>query len=349
MTVQSFAPFSWTPLSLADAYTPRPPTRWVVDGLFRASSLSMLFGPPGCLKSLLALDLAACVVAGVDWLPPDPGGTGGETYDVTQGASVLLDFDNGSDTTLERLEAVGRTRNLPQAAPLYAVSMPQPWLDASKIGHAQQLIGWLQGFQNLALVIVDNLAAVSGSADENSSEMVQVLGAFRFVAEQTGAAILLIHHARKASASSKGQNGDSIRGHSSIMAALDLALSVERDDDMVTLEAVKARGNPPDPIGARYTYTHKSGSYDLAEVRFFAAKPAKANRNQDARAAVIDALTKGGSMNQSAIVTTIQKANPKISRYPVRNALEYLVKRGIVCERSGPLKNALIYELGLTP
>ena len=47
------------------------------------------------------------------------------------------------------------------------------------------------------LVIIDNLGYISGGADENSVEMVEVMAHLRWLAEETGAAIVVIHHSRK--------------------------------------------------------------------------------------------------------------------------------------------------------
>lgn len=41
----------WQRYTLADAYKPRPPRRYLVDGLLPVPSLSIVFGGPGSLKS----------------------------------------------------------------------------------------------------------------------------------------------------------------------------------------------------------------------------------------------------------------------------------------------------------
>jgi hypothetical protein len=48
------------------------PLIYVVEGLFPLPSLSIVYGAPGTIKSLLMADLAICAAAGLPWLPPLP-------------------------------------------------------------------------------------------------------------------------------------------------------------------------------------------------------------------------------------------------------------------------------------
>lgn len=350
MATRTPQPFNWPPLTLADAYAPRPPTRWVVDGIFRAGGLHMLYGPPGCLKSLLAADLCACVAGGLPWLAPRPGEPG-RGIAVQQGTAIMLDFDNGKDTTLARLDAVGHGHALPESAPLYAVSMPNPWLDLTDIGnphapapvtHADMLTDYLVGM-GATVAILDNLGTISGAADENSGEMVAVMSALRRVAEASGCALVVIHHQRKGNGQTGGRRGDSLRGHSSIEAALDLALQVTRDDDMLSLEASKVRLNEVDPFGALWTFEHKAGTHDLAAARFFRARATATDPNAAIRVAIIDAL-QAGPLNQTQLIAEVKAQEPKASRDRVLRVIDSLVSRGLVAEQAGLMKNAKLYS-----
>ncbi len=84
----------WESYNLEEAYQPRPPIGYVVDCLIEEASLSILYGAPGCMKSLTLADMAICVAGGIDWLLPSPDG-GGKAFKVKQGPVVWIDFDNG--------------------------------------------------------------------------------------------------------------------------------------------------------------------------------------------------------------------------------------------------------------
>ena len=336
-------PFPWKPLSLADAYTLRPPAPWIVEGLFRSASLNLVFGPPGSLKSLLLLDLCACVAAGRPWLEPESSGHV-EAFKVRQGPTAYIDFDNGEETSLNRLEAVGRAHKL-SSAPIFLTSMATPWLDLTnqggppynpnRVSHADQLADWIAAIGG-TLVVLDNLGTISGTADENSNEMVQVMAALRKVANSTKAAIVVIHHPTKADNSIE-------RGHGGIKAALDLALSVKREQDTVTVECTKARHAEPDPFAARFDYLSRLDSPDLATARFWGVPAAVQSLDRQVRAAILDILQQQGSLNQSQVLAEVNKRMAKVSLRRVRTALDYLVHRGLVSETPGPIHNAHIY------
>jgi len=344
-------PFPWKPLTLTDAYSPRPPTEWVLDGILPTESLSILYGAPGTLKSMLALDLLACVAAGKPWLEPLP------QIPTRQGNALLVDFDNGHRVTLSRLEAIGRGHGLGATAALFAVSMGEPWLRLNDTGnllsptpnaHWERLADYIEAM-GASICVIDNLGLVSGDADENSADMVPILGSLRRVAESTCCALITIHHQRKTIGGRAGvRTGDTLRGHSSIEASLDLALLVTRDGDNLTLEASKSRNGDIDPMGALWTYSHKAGTHDLEQARFWRANPQSQDLTIAIRSAILAAL-QVGSLNQSELVTVVKQCEPKASRDRILRAAEALERRGIVSIQPGAARNAKVYSLVLQP
>jgi hypothetical protein len=85
----------------------------------------------------------------------------------------------------------------------------------------------------------------------------------------------LIHHQRKSAANGDAngiRKGETLRGHSSIEASLDLALLVERKqgEDLIAILPTKVRDFLSfDILGARFTYEHMDGTKDLHTARFF--------------------------------------------------------------------------------
>jgi hypothetical protein len=150
--------------------------------------------------------------------------------------------------------------------------MPTPWLDASSKASIGDLSLRMQD-RGVKLAVVDNLGVVSGDADENSGDMVAVMSEFRQLAEETGAAVVLIHHQRKSNGSI-GRAGDTLRGHSSIEAALDLALLIEREElsDTVSIKATKVRGEDVLPFSAAFTFQQRpDGELEAAQFYGIAA------------------------------------------------------------------------------
>lgn len=267
----------WKLETFADAYADTEPTKFLVEGLLPLPSLSIVFGGPGSLKSMLLADLAVCIAGGTKWLESMPDGNTipGITFAVNQAPVLWVDFDNGRRRTRERIAALGRGHEIPpESKCLSYVSMPTPWLDASDITIVSDLANLVRqhGFK---LIVIDNLGLISGDIEENSGEMAQVMGHLRWLSEDCDCAVVVVHHQRKTGGSSNAGDvpkAESLRGHSSINASLDLALLIERRgrEDAVSVVPTKVRDYQEfDTFGAVWTYQHFQDSKKLHSARFF--------------------------------------------------------------------------------
>jgi len=258
---------NWQSFDLADAYKERPPIEFVVGNIFPLPSLSIVYGSPGSFKSFLLADLACCIAGGIDWLPPfgDPIGKG---QPVSQGGAVWIDFDNGRRRTLDRFKALGSTMDLAEDVPLKIYSMPYPVFDARNQIQVIELQVKIV-LHEAKLVILDNLAMISGDADENSADMAEIFNNLRRISEITSTAVVVIHHPRKGS-QSQGRAGDRLRGHSSIEAAIDLALYMERSGENLSIEIkpTKARDSLVKPFSARFDFEVDQND-QLTKARFY--------------------------------------------------------------------------------
>ena len=199
----------WTLLGIADLLKPPKRPDYLVDSMLRTPGLSCFYGVPGDLKSMLLMDLAVCVADGQPWLEPLPKvGTGG-AYTVKQGPVLWFDQDNGQNRLQERFGALCRARGI-DAAPLHAISFPRPVFDVSKPEDADLLAGQIDALGAI-FCVCDNLGTISGGREENSSQMVDVMGGLRWITEKTGAHLATIHHARKGNGASKALYCGSIK------------------------------------------------------------------------------------------------------------------------------------------
>lgn len=286
----------WQIRTAADALEPKEPQKYLIDQMLPYPCLAIVYGGPGSLKSMILADMAVCVAGGLRWLDPldsdlvQPG----VSLQAVQAPVLWVDFDNGKRRTDLRIGAMLRAHNLGPETPIHHVSMPTPHLDASNTRHIEAMTALIQ--QNgYRLVIVDNLGLITGDTEENSAEMANVMGHLRRLAEDTEAAILLVHHQRK-SASNGDSNGvrkgETLRGHSSIEASLDLALLIERKqgEDSIAIIPTKVRDFLSfDIIGAHFTYEHAPDSRDLWSARFFSE--ATATKEELAQRGLRDAIS----------------------------------------------------------
>ena len=140
----------------------------------------------------------------------------------------------------------------------------------------------------------------------------------RRVVERAGAALLIIHHKSKRDWL---RTGDSIRGHSSIESALDLALLAERGEasDVVTLRATKSRDAPIDPLLVLWAYERTGTELKSGQFICLGEAPARADRASACERAILDGLQDGMNQSRSINPQSIcpsQKAHPRCSPVP---------------------------------
>lgn len=255
---------TWQLRTLKNAYQKREATQYIVDKFIATHSLNIVYGAPATMKSMLMADMCVHVVAGTNWLQSENGG-----IPVKKSPILWIDMDNGARRTDERFDAIGQYNNLPDDAPLHYVSMPDPTLIANDTKSIVVLINTIRE-TNASIVVIDNLGLITGDVEENSAQMARIMGNLREVAELTGCAIIIIHHARKGGAG-QSRAGDALRGHSSIEASVDLALNITRDGDakQITIMSTKTRGVDVPTLTAKFDYKHYEGTHDLERAYFY--------------------------------------------------------------------------------
>jgi len=314
-------PDTWEIYDLGKAYEPRPPLTWVVEGLFSLPSLSIVYGAPGTMKSILLADMLACVSVGLPWLEPWPNEPA-TVQRKTEGLPVLwIDFDNGPRRTHERFEAVGRARNIGEGAPLYYTSMPDPWLDASDPGQMEMLARRVKKLK-ARVIVIDNLGIISGATEENSADMANVMAALRKLAESCHAAVIVIHHQSK----NKGATrvGDTLRGHSSIESALDLALLVNRQEgaDRVEIKSTKTRDIDVFPFAAQFAYEHKPGTVELATAKFFGVKPEETDDSRTLELTIKACVSTNPGLSKNKLTDIVKKELPEVGILRIKGAID---------------------------
>jgi len=332
----------WEIRTLEDAYKQRPPVVYVVDGMFALPSLSIVYGAPGTLKSMLIADMCASVVCGENWLPKISQNGNVAGIGTVKSSVLWIDLDNGARRTDERFDALGSIRKMPINSPLYYVSMPAPPLDATKLQTLEILKNYIKQLDS-NVVVIDNLGLITGDTDENTAGMSQIMGEFRRMCEETNSAIILIHHQRK-SYGNNSRVGDALRGHSSIEAAIDLALLIMResgDIPRIIVKSTKDRSVPVTQFGAEFTYKHVEGTKDLKIARFFNHEIL--SEREIIQREIINILGNGKSINKTKLSSLVKELVPDAGINKIRTLIEEMAETGKIIEEIG-IKNAKIYR-----
>jgi hypothetical protein len=190
------------------------PVRWLLDGLFLAGGAGILGGAPKTGKSFLALEFAVAVASGT------PGA--GHWAVTSPGPVLLLAAEDPLAVVVQRLAALAAARARALATlPVDLIVEP-----VVRLPDGLTRLAATVAQRRPVLLILDPLIRVH-RADENSApEMAAILDGLRTLARDSGCAVLLVHHTRKAPA--LGSPGHGLRGSSDLHAFGDSTLYLRR-------------------------------------------------------------------------------------------------------------------------
>ena len=183
---------------------------YIVKGLLPRTGLAVVWGEPKCGKSFWTFDLLMHVA--LEWEY--------RGHRVSPGAVVYCALE-GAQGFKGRIEAF-RTEKLAEAEgdpPFYLMAAP-----LNLVADNEALVAAIRaqhGGVSPAVVCIDTLNRSlpgSESSDEDMSAYVRAADALR---DAFGCLVVIVHHC--------GHGGDRPRGHSSLMGALDVQISVRRD------------------------------------------------------------------------------------------------------------------------
>jgi len=314
----------WQVFDLADVITEDiPPIEWVVRYFISKPSVTVFFGRAKHKKTLVVLDMCHHIASGMNWMTSDPNGRDG--IEVTAARVVWVDLENGTRLMKRRMKAFSNALDvdIPRGQ-FMAYSMPDPWLDLSKPENIPAMIDRIKALGNIGVLVIDHLAQVFGAIDENSPLASQVMGAIRVISEACNVGIVLIHHAKKGQGKDGGLIEDQLRGSGAILAGVDAAFLVEKDQidkNQVTIKPVAVRGPDAPNISAKFSY-EQDDNLDLTSARFWRI----AYRSMTARAhdAILQALREKGKLNHTALRTEAKRIDQSLSDANIREGIATL-------------------------
>lgn len=201
------------PYRMIDDLDPAPRKNWLIRGMFGAGEFSVVYGDPGCGKSLLAADAAFHVASGIPW-----------TGRPVQGGAVLYLAAERSALTERRLVALRRKNEL---AETHLAVLDDRFDFFNDNGDAERVIATAAAVAektgvSVVLIIIDTVARVIPGADENHSRDIgKFIANVDDIRRATGAHVMAIHHAGKDK--TKG-----MRGSTALLGAADTTLFVEK-------------------------------------------------------------------------------------------------------------------------
>jgi hypothetical protein len=249
------------------------PPAWILDEYLAVGSLNLIAGKPKEGKTTIIYEMAVKIAQGLPFL--------GRTTRKT-GVLILAVEEHRRDVKL-RLQNLG------------AEGLNNLYLYIGALSPSPILFAALNAFiteRGIGLVIVDTLASFWDVENENdASKMTTEVKPLLRLARDSGACILLIHHARK----SEGSHGDEIRGSGALFGLMDVALVMKRHT-VETQRLLQAKSRYPETPSELVLELRESGYVALGDP----ATVGKADKLRRLREVLSETWEKVGELGNKA-------------------------------------------------
>lgn len=220
----------------AAIFAPLEPLRYIIQALDLCPGAPAVWAGYGYSMKTMAAQAALLTIA-------SGSGKVWGTFTAQAGRVLHIDYEQGGRLTRERYQRLAVPRLLgPDAVAgrLSLITMPNMPLDGPKA--EAELTRVVEGY---TLVLIDSLRAAAPHIDENSSDARRPLDMLSRISDRTGAAFLVIHHARKPNAAQVGGAKMAVRGSGAIFDACGSVLVFEGEKGQpsrVTHEKARSSG-----------------------------------------------------------------------------------------------------------
>jgi RecA-family ATPase len=310
--------------------TPPPPRRWLLKDLVVLGRVGAVIAPGGSSKSQWMLQLGVSVATGIalagHW---EVGETGG----------VIVLFAEDDDDEIHRrlhriqshLKMAGHGNALaPLKDRLFIFSTIGTDTLLTKKGQTgevsatvtvDRIAALARQVPDLRLIVIDPGSRFRGGEENSNEDATRFVEALEKLAQQTGATVMLAHHANKNSASTGDVSQGASRGASALTDGLRWQMNLNRPT-----EAQAAAFNlPKDALGNFVAATVTKTNYSAIP------EPVLLERGQDGYLSAVNAAQAKSNSEQTAIVRILRVLNDQAKPISART-LE---------DRHGGLKNAL--------
>ncbi len=218
-------------------------TQWLIQDLWTEQAVGILGGEPKCCKSFLALDVAVSVASGAACL---------RRFPVRRPGTVLLfPAEDSLAVVRQRLESIACAAQVGFASlPVEVITAPSLRLDTP--ADRLRLTQTVEALRPV-LLILDPLIRLHRVDENDATQIAALLSYLRELQRQFQLAVLLVHHARKDSNSSRP--GQALRGSSELHGWGDSNLYLRRKGSQLTLSTEHRAAPSQDHIPLQLTQT----------------------------------------------------------------------------------------------
>jgi hypothetical protein len=291
--------------------------RWLVEGLWGASSVGVIGGAPKCAKTWLGLDMALSVATGTACLGK---------YAVPESGPVLVYLaEDALAVVRERIEGMARHRGIDiTEVEIHVITAPTLRLDRDR--DRTRLLETARRLRP-RLLVLDPLVRLHGIDENHAGEVAELLAYFRSLQRQFDLSVLLVHHTRK-NAAGGAAAGQGLRGSSDIHAFGDSNLYLRRSREQLILSS-EHRAAPAaasvclELVAADPQAIHLNV---IGELRDGLAKVAMDSKQRSLEERVLDLVGQGVTVTRAKLRDSLGVKNQRLGK-----ALEVLERTGRLC------------------
>src|SRR5271166_458590 len=282
--------------------------RWLVEGLWGASSVGVIGGAPKCAKTWLGLDIALSVATGTACLGK---------YAVPEPGPVLVYLaEDALPIVRERVQGMTRHRGLDLAGvEIHVITAPVLRLDRDR----DRTRLWETAKRlRPRLLLLDPLVRLHGVDENNAGEVAELLAYFRSLQRQLDLSVLLVHHTRK-NAAGGAAAGQGLRGSGDIHAFGDSNLYLRRTREHLVLSSEHRAAAASAPVYLELIATNAETTH--LEVIAELEDDKRKHRSLEER--VLDFLAQGAVLTRAKLRDSLGVKNERLGE-----ALESLEQTG---------------------
>lgn len=196
---------------------------WLIDKMLGCGEMSAVYGPPGCGKGVGVEDMDLHIAAGLPW----------HGRPVTQGAVLYIALER--KMLVQRRAAAFRKKH---GLPDLPFAVLGGTYDFRNPATAPQILDLCKQVEDdtgerLVKITIDTVSRALSGGDENSPrDMGALIATTSLIQERKTVHVQLVHHIP--------HDSDRLRGHGSLLGAVDTTLSVSNNGGVRSFKVVKA-------------------------------------------------------------------------------------------------------------
>lgn len=308
------------------------PREWLVPNFIPHKTVSLLGGAGGTGKSLIALQLAAAVASGTDWLG----------FPQKQGPAFYLAAEDDRDELHRRVRAIADAKQIDsdQLTQLHFCPLIETLPLLVEGRHLKetrlfrQIRQWLEDHKP-RLVVIDSAANFFGGDEIDRRQVTHFVSMLRSEAARNGCTVLLLAHPPKEPTWPRQQPSTEV-GFSGSTAWENSArsrLTLRRSEGFTELALAKTNYGP---AAAPITLQLSSGGFSRVSVEAVAALQAKANADIEqvaeealAQLTAMDIKVRDGGGKTNFGATAVKKrVNQGLPKEALNKAADRKLRRG---------------------